>query len=214
MRCIPGVGLYFSSLHILKTKWLSGSEKTHLGAIEAVALGMTARTFSGVCMIPFTVLKTRFEVNIRRRYSRIHFCVYHKQECLFDSSNILIDVCLSTEWCLQIQQHVPGFADDLQRGRSARAVLRAGPHVVQGRAFLRVVPHVLHADQTSDTQRLVFISSMNLFSFFSFFLESLTVAFLCSLVGQQRSYPPPLHLRCLRRYPRLVRDAACWRHQN
>ena len=62
-RCIPGVGLYFSSLHMLKSNWLNRTNKTTLGPIEAVMLGMTARTISGVCMIPFTVLKTRFEVN-------------------------------------------------------------------------------------------------------------------------------------------------------
>jgi solute carrier family 25 protein 38 len=58
-RCVPGVGLYFSSLHWLKTKTCSG----HPGPMQAVALGVIARSMSGVLLIPITVVKTRFEVN-------------------------------------------------------------------------------------------------------------------------------------------------------
>ena len=58
-RCVPGVGLYFSSLHWLKSNLTSGDP----GPLEAIYLGMLARSFSGVCLIPFTVIKTRFEVS-------------------------------------------------------------------------------------------------------------------------------------------------------
>ncbi|KAJ9581182.1 hypothetical protein L9F63_023641 [Diploptera punctata] len=59
-RCVPGVGLYFSSLHWLKTNVSSGDP----GPFEAIALGMVARSMSGVCLIPITVIKTRFESGV------------------------------------------------------------------------------------------------------------------------------------------------------
>lgn len=31
--------------------------------LEAIAIGMLARSISGVCLIPITVVKTRFEVS-------------------------------------------------------------------------------------------------------------------------------------------------------
>ncbi|XP_039753840.1 mitochondrial glycine transporter B-like isoform X1 [Pararge aegeria] len=61
-RCVPGVGLYFSSLHWLKTKL--GKTRQDLGAMEAVALGVIARTMSGVALIPMTVIKTRYESGV------------------------------------------------------------------------------------------------------------------------------------------------------
>jgi len=64
MRCVPGVGLYFSSLHWLKGA--AGVGDTPPGPLTAVALGMVARTISGVTMIPMTVIKTRFESDVYR----------------------------------------------------------------------------------------------------------------------------------------------------
>lgn len=64
MRCVPGVGIYFSTLHELKLQWMTHVGSTSLNALEAVVLGITARSVSGVCLIPFTVLKTRYEVAI------------------------------------------------------------------------------------------------------------------------------------------------------
>ncbi|KAK6623842.1 hypothetical protein RUM44_010698 [Polyplax serrata] len=61
MRCVPGVGIYFSTLHELKLQWMTHVGSTSLNALEAVVLGITARSVSGVCLIPFTVLKTRYE---------------------------------------------------------------------------------------------------------------------------------------------------------
>lgn len=58
-RTVPGVGLYFASLHALKTGMGRDGEKP--GPMQAIALGMTARSFAGCIMIPITVLKTRFE---------------------------------------------------------------------------------------------------------------------------------------------------------
>jgi len=59
-RTVPGVGLYFSSLHALKTTHL-GSTAEKPSPMQAIYLGMTARTIAGCAMIPITVLKTRFE---------------------------------------------------------------------------------------------------------------------------------------------------------
>uniref|UniRef100_A0A2A4J1V6 Mitochondrial glycine transporter n=1 Tax=Heliothis virescens TaxID=7102 RepID=A0A2A4J1V6_HELVI len=61
-RCVPGVGIYFSSLHWLKAKM--GKSKGDLGALEAVTLGVVARTMSGVALIPITVIKTRYESGV------------------------------------------------------------------------------------------------------------------------------------------------------
>lgn len=57
-RCVPGVGLYFSSLHWLKGQ-LGKTRNQDLGALEAIMLGVVARTMSGVVLIPVTVIKTR-----------------------------------------------------------------------------------------------------------------------------------------------------------
>ncbi|XP_026750691.1 mitochondrial glycine transporter B-like isoform X1 [Galleria mellonella] len=62
-RCVPGVGLYFSSLHWLKVK-IGKTRNQDLGAMEAVALGVVARTMSGVALIPITVIKTRYESGV------------------------------------------------------------------------------------------------------------------------------------------------------
>merc|ERR1711863_250910 len=59
-RTVPGVGLYFSSLHALKTTHL-GSTAEKPSPMQAIYLGMTARTIAARAMIPITVLKTRFE---------------------------------------------------------------------------------------------------------------------------------------------------------
>ncbi|XP_022836032.1 solute carrier family 25 member 38-like [Spodoptera litura] len=61
-RCVPGVGIYFSSLHWLKAKM--GKTKGDLGALEAITLGVVARTMSGVALIPITVIKTRYESGV------------------------------------------------------------------------------------------------------------------------------------------------------
>ncbi|XP_033630119.1 mitochondrial glycine transporter A-like [Asterias rubens] len=56
-RTVPGVGLYFCSLHTLKTKlgW------TDPNPLQAITLGMLARCVAGGMMLPVTVVKTRYE---------------------------------------------------------------------------------------------------------------------------------------------------------
>ncbi|XP_075038817.1 mitochondrial glycine transporter isoform X2 [Mixophyes fleayi] len=58
LRCIPGVGLYFSTLYSLKQHIFTGKE---LAPLESILLGAGSRTVAGVCMLPFTVVKTRYE---------------------------------------------------------------------------------------------------------------------------------------------------------
>ncbi|XP_015917319.1 mitochondrial glycine transporter A [Parasteatoda tepidariorum] len=60
MRCVPGVGMYFSSLHWLQTNF--GSENPH--PLESMSFGVLARSFVGVTLLPVTVLKTRYESGI------------------------------------------------------------------------------------------------------------------------------------------------------
>ncbi|XP_049868709.1 mitochondrial glycine transporter-like isoform X3 [Pectinophora gossypiella] len=62
-RCVPGVGLYFSSLHWLKAK-LGKTRNQDLSPLEAITLGVVARTMSGVALIPITVIKTRYESGV------------------------------------------------------------------------------------------------------------------------------------------------------
>uniref|UniRef100_A0A224XTY8 Mitochondrial glycine transporter n=1 Tax=Panstrongylus lignarius TaxID=156445 RepID=A0A224XTY8_9HEMI len=56
-RTIPGVGLYFSSVHWMTHSFTGGIPNP----FEAVLIGISGRTFSAVCLIPITVVKTRFE---------------------------------------------------------------------------------------------------------------------------------------------------------
>lgn len=60
VRCIPGVGIYFSTFYSLKQHYFLDRAPN---AGEAVLLGAGARAVAGVCMLPFTVIKTRFEVS-------------------------------------------------------------------------------------------------------------------------------------------------------
>jgi solute carrier family 25, member 38 len=59
-RCVPGVGLYFSSLHWLKGKLAEVQPNQEVTALQSIGLGVVARTMSGVLLIPFTVVKTRY----------------------------------------------------------------------------------------------------------------------------------------------------------
>lgn len=58
-RSIPGIGVYFTSLHLLKTAL--GKTDGDISALQALAIGATARSFTACTFIPFTVVKTRFE---------------------------------------------------------------------------------------------------------------------------------------------------------
>lgn len=61
MRCVPGLGIYFGTLYSLKQYLLRGHPPT---AVESVILGAGSRSVAGVCMLPVTVIKTRYEVGL------------------------------------------------------------------------------------------------------------------------------------------------------
>ncbi|XP_066484297.1 mitochondrial glycine transporter isoform X1 [Tiliqua scincoides] len=67
-RCIPGVGIYFSTLYVIKHHFLLDRSPT---ALESILLGGTSRTVAVVCMLPITVVKTRFESG-RFGYESVH----------------------------------------------------------------------------------------------------------------------------------------------
>ncbi|NP_001070070.1 mitochondrial glycine transporter A [Danio rerio] len=67
VRCIPGVGIYFSTYFTLKQHYFSSGAP---GPLQAVLLGAGARCVAGVFMLPVTVIKTRFESG-RYRYSGV-----------------------------------------------------------------------------------------------------------------------------------------------
>jgi len=57
VRTVPGVGLYFSILHTMKSSIDVGQPN----AIQSLVLGASSRTIAGVILLPFTVIKARFE---------------------------------------------------------------------------------------------------------------------------------------------------------
>ncbi|XP_048760674.1 mitochondrial glycine transporter-like [Ostrea edulis] len=76
-RCVPGVGIYFSSIHVLKSKFQSSQQR----AIESVLIGAVARTIAVVTLIPITVLKTRYESGLfdYKSIPRGLFHMYHTE---------------------------------------------------------------------------------------------------------------------------------------
>jgi len=56
-RTVPGVGIYFSSVHWMRSQ-LEGRKPT---TTQALLMGASARAIAAFTMIPFTVLKTRYE---------------------------------------------------------------------------------------------------------------------------------------------------------
>ncbi|OQR71428.1 solute carrier family 25 member 38-like [Tropilaelaps mercedesae] len=68
VRSVPGVGLYFSMLHTLKT--ISGIEKPT--PYQALVLGFSSRCLAGAALMPATVIKTRFESGRYPYRSMVH----------------------------------------------------------------------------------------------------------------------------------------------
>ena len=68
VRTVPGVGLYFSSMHAMKTSLCDGRPT----ALQSAMIGCSARALAGSVMIPFTVIKTRFESRAYNYSSTAH----------------------------------------------------------------------------------------------------------------------------------------------
>ncbi|KAL5473168.1 hypothetical protein EMCRGX_G027616 [Ephydatia muelleri] len=58
-RCVPGIGMYFASIHFLRT--MVGSKNGNVTASQALVIGGISRTISTASVLPFTVVKARFE---------------------------------------------------------------------------------------------------------------------------------------------------------
>ena len=59
-RTVPGIGLHFSCYHVL-TSHVTSDTCTHLTSSQSLVIGMVSRVFAGTVLIPFTVVKTRWE---------------------------------------------------------------------------------------------------------------------------------------------------------
>ncbi|XP_076293465.1 mitochondrial glycine transporter isoform X2 [Lasioglossum baleicum] len=91
-RVIPGVGLYFSTLHWLKHTF---QLKDPLTSTEAMFLGITARSMSGALLIPITVVKTRYESEVYKYNSiREALRLIYKQEGVRGLSSGLVPTLL------------------------------------------------------------------------------------------------------------------------
>jgi len=58
-RTVPGVGLYFASLHGIKSTF-----KMEQSPLVSVVTGASARAVAGMIMMPFTILKVRWEAGL------------------------------------------------------------------------------------------------------------------------------------------------------
>lgn len=68
VRSVPGVGMYFATIHSLKLA--TGISRPNPG--EALVLGVVSRSFAGTMLLPATVIKTRFESGIYPYKSMAH----------------------------------------------------------------------------------------------------------------------------------------------
>ncbi|XP_033121495.1 mitochondrial glycine transporter A-like [Anneissia japonica] len=59
-RTVPGVGMYFCCLQMLKNTF----DCHNPGPLQAIGLGVVGRCFAGATLIPITVVKTRFESKV------------------------------------------------------------------------------------------------------------------------------------------------------
>lgn len=57
VRTVPGVGIYFSAMHMMKTNLCNGKPSS----MESIMIGASARCIAGGIMIPATVIKVRSE---------------------------------------------------------------------------------------------------------------------------------------------------------
>lgn len=73
-RTVPGVGLYFGFLHSLKTGFQLDQRK--LSSRESFLLGATSRLSAAGVLMPFTVIKARFESGLFH-YRSVSYALVH-----------------------------------------------------------------------------------------------------------------------------------------
>jgi len=59
-RTVPGVGLYFTSVHLL-TGLVSDAGQQELSPLQSLSVGFLARVIAGTVLTPLTLIKTRWE---------------------------------------------------------------------------------------------------------------------------------------------------------
>lgn len=64
-RTVPGVGLYFTTAHTLRSRLASGSGSSSLGPGASLLVGFVSRSVACTALIPVTVLKLRSEVETK-----------------------------------------------------------------------------------------------------------------------------------------------------
>ena len=156
-RTVPGVGLYFSSLHWLKSNTVG--EKP--SALQAIGLGMVARYFSGAVMIPITVIKTRFESGTYR-YSGMSSAlvtIYTKEGLRGLSCGLVPTLVRDAPYSglylmfyTQMKQHVAGKVLDRCAGDANAATLAAAVHFGCGTAAGFLASAVTHPADVVKTQ--------------------------------------------------------------
>jgi len=115
-RTVPGIGVYFASLHALRNRFGSHDPSP----TEGLFMGAFARSISGISMLPFTVIKTRYESG-RYQYRSILQAmeiIYQKEgmKGLYSgmSATLLRDAPFSGLYLMfytQTKKHVKSFYD-------------------------------------------------------------------------------------------------------
>lgn len=156
-RTVPGVGLYFSSLHWLKSN--TTGEKP--SALQAIGLGMVARSFSGAVMIPITVIKTRFESGTYR-YSGMSSAlvtIYSKEGLRGLSCGLIPTLVRDAPYSglylmfyTQLKQNVAGKLLERVSGDANAATLAAAVHFGCGMASGFLASAVTHPADVVKTQ--------------------------------------------------------------
>ena len=64
-RTVPGVGLYFTTAHTMRSHLTSGSASSSLGPGTSMIIGAVSRSVACAALIPVTVIKLRCEVETK-----------------------------------------------------------------------------------------------------------------------------------------------------
>lgn len=127
---MPGVALYFTSLEVIKSIILPKAKNT-LDPLQALAAGASARCIAGVVLMPFTVIKTRFEVV---------FIIQHMLAWI-----LLGFVCI--EWAVQVQDCNGSVLFHISPGRWPRTNDGPRSNVGEGYSIFGCILRSVHSAQ-------------------------------------------------------------------